>query len=153
MNRLIDSKYFVLFGIGFAALYWLLETLMHARLLKTGSFTSEILPLSDQNEIWMRLTTVVLFVGFGFYAHRVAGRRRRVEQERERLIAELQHSLAEIRDLRGMLPICAHCKKVRDDKGYWENLETYLCDHQHIDFTHGICPECMAKYYPEYARR
>ena len=71
--------------------------------------------------------------------------RQRTEAERGRLIRELQAALADVKTLSGMLPVCAWCKKVRDDKGYWENIEGYLKRHTHTTITHGICPECMVK--------
>jgi PAS domain-containing protein len=74
--------------------------------------------------------------------------RREVELERERLIGELQKALADIRTLRGLLPICAGCKKIRDDKGYWQGLEQYLSEHAEVQFSHGLCPDCLGKYYP-----
>ena len=69
------------------------------------------------------------------------------DTERELLVAELQHALAEVKTLRGMLPICAWCKKVRDDEGYWGQIESYLESHSEMQFTHGICPDCIAKYH------
>jgi PAS domain-containing protein len=74
--------------------------------------------------------------------------RREVELERERLIGELQKALADIRTLRGLLPICAGCKKIRDDQGYWQGLEQYLSEHAEVQFSHGLCPDCLGKYYP-----
>jgi PAS domain-containing protein len=74
--------------------------------------------------------------------------RREVELERERLIGELQKALADIRTLRGLLPICAGCKKIRDDQGYWKGLEQYLSEHAEVQFSHGLCPDCLGKYYP-----
>mgnify|MGYP000344927664 CR=1 FL=1 len=73
--------------------------------------------------------------------------RKTYEQERERLITELEKALAEIQTLRGILPICATCKKIRDDKGYWNQIETYIGAHSKVVFTHGICPECTGEYY------
>jgi len=70
---------------------------------------------------------------------------RRVEQERESLITELQKSLSEIKVLKGLIPICAWCKKVRNDKGYWEKVEKYIEKHSDARFTHGICNECLQK--------
>ena len=70
-------------------------------------------------------------------------RRKRIEGERERLIQELQDALANIKRLRGLLPICASCKKIRDDKGYWNELEAYILEHSEAEFTHGICPDCI----------
>jgi DNA-binding response OmpR family regulator len=69
--------------------------------------------------------------------------------ERKKLILELHEALANVRKLSGMLPICASCKKIRDDKGYWTQVETYIRAHSEAEFTHGICPECTEKLYPE----
>lgn len=74
----------------------------------------------------------------------------RVEKERENLITELQDALAKIKTLKGLLPICASCKKIRDDDGYWQQVEAYISDHSEAQFTHGICPECQKKLYPGY---
>ena len=74
--------------------------------------------------------------------------RKKAEKEREDLIKRLQESLAEIRTLRKILPLCSFCKKVRDDKGYWEQVDVYLHKHSSVDVSHGICPECMKKHYP-----
>ncbi|MCI0437545.1 MAG: GAF domain-containing protein [Chloroflexi bacterium] len=62
--------------------------------------------------------------------------------------AELQEALAKIKTLRGLMPICASCKKIRDDKGYWNQIEEYIRDHSDAEFSHGICPECAVKLYP-----
>ncbi|HTN74297.1 MAG TPA: MASE1 domain-containing protein [Pirellulaceae bacterium] len=70
-----------------------------------------------------------------------------VERERERLIAELQHALGEIKTLRGLIPICASCKSVRDDKGYWQKIEAFLHKHTDAEFSHGICDGCGVKLY------
>ena len=76
--------------------------------------------------------------------------RKGVEEDRERLIAELQEALNNVRTLRGLLPICAHCKKIRDDRNYWKEVESYVEDHTHARFTHGICPDCSKKLYGEF---
>ena len=65
-----------------------------------------------------------------------------IEKERERLIKELQLSLEKVKMLSGLLPICSSCKKIRDDKGYWNQIESYIRDHSEAEFTHGYCPEC-----------
>jgi PAS domain S-box-containing protein len=77
-------------------------------------------------------------------------RRKTVEHERELLISELQSSLKQVKRLSGLLPICASCKKIRDDRGYWKDVESYINDHSDATLTHGICPECMQKLYPGY---
>lgn len=75
--------------------------------------------------------------------------RKQAEKERENLIRELQKALSEVKTLKGIFPICASCKKIRDDKGYWNQVESYVRDHTEAEFTHGICPECVKKLYPD----
>lgn len=77
--------------------------------------------------------------------------RKRVEAERLNLIQELTEALAKIKTLKGLLPICASCKKIRDDRGYWEKVELYISKHTEAEFTHGICPDCLQRLYPEYS--
>jgi DNA repair exonuclease SbcCD ATPase subunit len=77
--------------------------------------------------------------------------RQRAEAEREQLIGQLQEALANIKTLRGLIPICAACKKIRDDTGYWNQLEGYLHTHTEAEFSHGICPECVRRLYPDLA--
>ena len=60
---------------------------------------------------------------------------------------ELQAALAEVKQLSGLLPICAWCKRIRDENGNWELMETYITVHSEADFTHGICPDCAQKYH------
>jgi hypothetical protein len=74
------------------------------------------------------------------------GERRQAEEEREKLIGELRVALANVKTLRGLIPICASCKKIRDDGGYWNQLETYLEEHSNAGFTHGFCPECQKNF-------
>ncbi|MBF0477703.1 MAG: response regulator [Deltaproteobacteria bacterium] len=68
-------------------------------------------------------------------------------------IARLEESLSEIKRLSGLLPICGHCKKIRSDDGYWQQVEAYISEHSEVKFSHGICPECVEKYYPEIAKK
>ena len=76
--------------------------------------------------------------------------RKQLEGEREGLIRNLQDALDRVRTLRGLLPICASCKKIRDDHGYWHQVEVYIHEHSGADFSHGLCPECSKKLYPEF---
>ena len=69
------------------------------------------------------------------------------------MIGELREALAKIKTLRGLIPICSRCKKIRDDKGFWQRLEVYIHEHSEADFSHGICPDCMRELYPDYANR
>jgi PAS domain S-box-containing protein len=76
----------------------------------------------------------------------------RKEQEKERLhlIQDLTDALTRVKTLSGLLPICAACKKIRNDEGYWEQVETYIKSRSNAEFTHGICPDCVRELYPEY---
>jgi CheY-like chemotaxis protein len=69
----------------------------------------------------------------------------------EKTNAELTEALNNVQTLSGLIPICAGCKKIRDDRGYWEQVESYIAKHSDAKFTHGICPECSRKYYPDIA--
>ena len=79
--------------------------------------------------------------------------RERVESEQAKLILELQEALAKVKTLSGLLPICSSCKNIRDDAGYWHRVESYVSMYAEVQFSHGICPDCMKSLYPEqYAR-
>jgi AmiR/NasT family two-component response regulator len=73
----------------------------------------------------------------------------RMEKERRQLTQQLQEALDQVRTLEGLLPICAGCKSIRNDKGYWQKVEVYLSEHSQAKFTHGICPQCQKELYPE----
>lgn len=79
-------------------------------------------------------------------------RRKQIEAERENLIVELKEALSKIKTLTGFLPICASCKRIRNDKGRWEQIESYIHERSEAEFTHGICPDCMKKLYPEFCK-
>ena len=75
--------------------------------------------------------------------------RKQSEEKQKQLVLELQEALAKVKTLSGFLPICASCKKIRDDEGYWEQIEKYISEHSEAQFSHGICPECAEKLYPQ----
>jgi PAS domain S-box-containing protein len=79
--------------------------------------------------------------------------RKQQEKERLHLIQELTEALKHVKTLSGLLPICASCKKIRNDDGYWEQVETYIKSRCDAEFTHGICPDCVKELYPEYEAR
>jgi len=76
---------------------------------------------------------------------------RREQEKRLNIIRQLQSSINEVKTLKGLIPICASCKSVRNDEGYWDQIEKYVSDHSDADFSHSICPVCMEKLYPEFA--
>jgi PAS domain S-box-containing protein len=77
--------------------------------------------------------------------------RKKREAERELLLTSLEEALANIKTLRGLVPICSACKRIRDDKGFWSQVESYVSAHSEAKFSHGICPECARKLYPDFA--
>lgn len=78
--------------------------------------------------------------------------RKVIEKKNCELIADLEKSISEIKELQGILPICSYCKQIRDDAGYWQKLETYISQHSHAEFSHGICPNCIKLHHPEFAK-
>ena len=106
---------------------------------------------------------LIMAIFYGVFAEMVRKERRQkaglmdhitalkqAEEERERLIRQLQEALANIKTLRGLLPICYSCKQIRDDKGYWNQIDTYVREHTEAEFTHGICPACAQKLFPDF---
>ncbi len=100
--------------------------------------------------LWLIGLTVLYFLARRI--HRRMMERFHAETERERIIGELQDALAEVKTLKGFLPICASCKKIRNDAGYWQQVEKYIMEHSEVRFSHGICPDCARKLYPEYCK-
>jgi PAS domain S-box-containing protein len=104
--------------------------------------TSSAVPLKDESGA---------IIGFYGIAKDISERKKREEDMKE-LISKLQKALEEIKTLKGIVPICSNCKKIRDDKGYWEQVEAYVSRHTEAQFSHGICPECAKKLYPEFCK-
>ncbi len=108
----------------------------------------------DGSIVWVNLTVSSIFEKSEQSNRQIAAveditERKRAEEHRDKLIADLQKALSEVKTLRGFLPICSHCKKIRDDKGYWDQIESYIHKHSDAEFSHGICPECAEKHYPD----
>jgi PAS domain S-box-containing protein len=109
----------------------------------------------DGSTRWLRIRgRVMMRDARGFPVH-VSGattditERKRTEAERERLVLELRSAVEQVKTLFGVVPICSGCKKIRDDKGFWEQVEAYLSRHTDARFSHGICPDCMKRLFPE----
>ena len=73
--------------------------------------------------------------------------------ERQRLMTELKNALDHVKQLQGLLPICSACKNIRDDRGYWNRIESYIAGHSEVQFTHSICPDCARKLYPNFYKK
>lgn len=104
-------------------------------------------PLQDANGKTVRFIGIVLDITERKQAEEIL---QKAAEEREKLIQELQSALENVKTLQGLIPICANCKKIRDDDGFWQQVEGYIQKHSDIKFTHGICPDCMAKLYPDF---
>lgn len=78
--------------------------------------------------------------------------RKQTEANKEKLVTELQKTLDEVKTLKGILPICSFCRKIRDDKGYWNQVEDYIVKHLKVEFSHSFCPECAEKHYPKFVK-
>lgn len=140
------------------------DRMERARQLPPGSqpFEQELLegPVrhKDGRELWVEARWRIVWgedgqiLGFQGVTRDIT-ERKRMETERDILIQNLTQALAEVKALEGMLPICGHCKKIRDDRGYWNQLETYISDHTDATFTHGICPECAESMRQEMRER
>ena len=127
------------------------ERLLHG---KVTSFRLEKRYVTKSGEtLWVNLTVTAIRgqndeVLYALGMVEDISRRKLAEEERERLVHDLQQALDRAKTLRGLLPMCAWCKKIRNDKGYWQKVETYVQEHSEAAFTHGICPECLNKVDP-----
>ena len=114
----------------------------------------KLVTFSAQHENWemdeFLIVPVYLVLASAVFSYR----RWRDLQKSEFLLTkqnrELNRLLSEIKQLRGIIPICAECKDIRDDKGYWHQVESYVRDHSEAEFSHGLCPKCIKKLYPEF---
>ena len=125
---------------------------------KTSSYFAEFrIKAKDGSWVWFANSGKLIergkdgkpirFVGMSYNINA----RKIAEQEREEAISQLKAALTEIKTLQGILPICAVCKKIRDDKGFWNQVELYLSQHTCAQFSHGMCPDCVKSYYPDIA--
>jgi len=102
---------------------------------------------ADGSYRWLRWNAAPILLGRTIYGvARDVTERKAADEERERLVAELRAALSEIRTLQEILPICSYCRKVRDDRSYWLTVEDYVAQHTSSQFSHSICPDCMARH-------
>jgi len=114
----------------------LVDTILdHMYFYKSRSFLDLLVFDIPEHEIYIRFVILLCFIIFGL----IAGNN----------ISRLQEALNDIKILKGFLPICAKCKKIRDDQGYWNQVEKYISEHSEAKFTHGICPQCANELYPD----
>lgn len=125
----------LIIGIALGAIWWLGETLVHCYVFKDGTFFHCFI-LMDANELWMRsLVAGMLCITYCYVASERVCKRKAlgiIAKQRSRMLC-------------GILPICSYCKKIRGSDNAWHRLETYIHEHTGVDFTHGICPDCIKK--------
>ena len=131
----------------------LLSRKYYRQVLETGKKEFEWIHLKDDGSRFHSLVTLSVFsMGektFFMGVSKDNTYRKQAQQGREKLIQALQKSLENVKTLSGLLPICASCKKIRDDRGYWKQLETHIQEHSYASFSHSLCPECSDKLYSQ----
>jgi len=140
-------------AIGALLGYFILHPFIHIIYI-LHFFSGSLVPKNLASEILNSFSVSMLPWGIAFMILSALiglfwGKIKQADEEKSEIIAQLQKALAEVKTLSGFLPICASCKKIRDDKGYWNQIEAYISEHSKAKFSHGICPECSEKLYPE----
>jgi PAS domain-containing protein len=107
---------------------------------------------ADGSVVWVRMKSVKISDDRVVAFCRNVTDRREAEQERERLVADLREALENVRTLKGLLPICMYCKKIRNDQGYWDRIESYISTRTDATFSHGICGDCSRARHPTLTR-
>ncbi len=124
-------------------------------LAKKYDILENVVRFAHRYEQWeldeLIITFIFLVIALAVFSVRRWREIVRAKRVAEELNVKLQATLAEVKVLKGILPICANCKKVRDDRGYWQQVESYISEHSDTIFSHSICPDCMEALYPEYA--
>ena len=137
LNKLLVTTLFLLVILRvFRAVYYFVPSNNISDLMSSGGLSGV-------------LTLLLTILSVSFLVSLMQLNSERLEGENSKLINALQIALDEIKTLKGIIPICSYCKKIRDDKGYWERIESYIEKHSTAEFSHGICKECANKYYPD----
>jgi PAS domain S-box-containing protein len=123
-------------------------TKMYLQVIETKKPEHLIVNYPDNARIFHEINAYPTREGVSVFIKDITNRKQ-AEEQRDKLISDLEKTLSEVKTLRGFLPICSHCKNIRDDKGYWSKIEAYIHKHSDAEFSHGICPECAKKYYAD----
>ena len=141
-------------AIGAITGYFMLHPIVHI-VSVFHSHTDDFPPSNLSHEIFKAFSVTMLPWGLSFMILCALlgsfwGKINQTDKEKSKAIERLNKALEEVKTLSGFLPICASCKKIRDDKGYWNQIEAYISEHSEAEFSHGICPECCKKLYPDF---
>ncbi len=144
----------VAMGIPYIAAVWIALWTDRSKFILLVATISALLTIGafflkpPSGELWKVLCNRLLAI-FAIWLTAFLGlQRKAIEEKRQKAVRDREQALEEIKILRGFLPICASCKKIRDDKGTWTQLEAYISDHSQAEFSHGLCPECADRLYP-----
>jgi len=132
----------LLLGIVLAIAFWLIDSLVDFTVFDVGDWKASLLP--HRIELYMRSLVCAMFVLFGLLASRSAQRFLDLARREEELREETE-SLTRL--LGGLVPICAHCKKIRDESQSWQPVEQYIAERSDLRFSHGLCPDCLRSHY------
>jgi len=141
-------------AIGGLAGYFALHPIIH--IISVFHFhTGHSPPANLVHEVYQAFSTSMLpwslaFMILSALLGLLWGKIRYTAKQKSEAIVKLNKALEEVKTLSGFLPICASCKKIRDDRGYWNQIEAYISAHSEAEFSHGICPECCKKLYPDF---
>ncbi len=149
MHNVMANKKFILGGIALSLGYWIIESFIHISFFEKGSLLTAFFPLNGSNEFWMRTIIIFLIIVFSIHVQKTFNKLLLYAENERKARHELQCSLNEIKTLKGLIPICCSCKKIRDDNGFWQQVEKYIKDHSEAEFTHSYCPTCLEKFLNE----
>lgn len=143
---LIRASLLILLVVSLIALHQILQATKLLRLRQQAE--DELVSYKEQLEIKVRDRTEELEESNSMLSSEI-DEKKKIAREKELLIQQLQESLDNIKTLKGLLPICSYCKKIRDDTGYWEAIDSYISLNSEAEFSHGICPDCLKKEFPD----
>lgn len=149
MHNAMANKKFILGGIALSLVYWIIESFIHIVFFEEGSFWTAFFPNNGPNELWMRLIVIFLINIFSIHVQKLFNKLQLYAENEKKARHKLQCSLDEIKTLKGLIPICCSCKKIRDDNGFWQQVEKYIKDHSEAEFTHSYCPTCLERFLDE----
>ena len=145
-----SRKNIISISVAFGLLVWIIDAVLDYYVFYEDTFLNLLILNVPHHEIYIRFVIVVTFVIFGFFTSNIISKLDKANKQNQKLVHELEAAMADIKTLSGFLPICASCKKIRDDNGYWNQIESYIRDRSEAEFSHSICPDCTKKLYPEF---
>ena len=140
------ARWLVGVGVVLAVVYWLVESALHTWVFGSGPLLGNLLP-TELYELWERCFAGGLLVTGGVVSAMFMERLIRLESRNQELHQQLELALTKL--MSGFLPICMYCKSIRDDQEQWKRIEEYMASRTDLKFSHGICPQCFSKYFPD----